>query len=241
MNELALQGRGAAEIPVVAILNEDCAALQTETAALEALGLRLSCHSQVPLLLSHAHEFVQRPGCTIFHIGDAIASGLAAVKQLTSADRLMLRQMIIVSDNPSVSMTIDAMQNHAWTLLERPFETSTLQATVMRACRISVLRCAELAERRLRAKRWQSLTKDEQLIAELILQGLPNKTIGARMDVSLRTVESRRQNIFRKFGVKTVVELAFELAQLAAHEKVGFSLEGAKQGNGRVDTAHSPH
>jgi DNA-binding NarL/FixJ family response regulator len=41
----------------------------------------------------------------------------------------------------------------------------------------------------------------------MVVEGLPNKTIAKRVDVSVRTVENRRQSIFRKLGVTSVAAL----------------------------------
>ena len=40
----------------------------------------------------------------------------------------------------------------------------------------------------------------------LIVQGKPNKTIAKQLDLSTRTVESRRHEVFIKMGVESVAE-----------------------------------
>ena len=51
------------------------------------------------------------------------------------------------------------------------------------------------------------LTPAERLVMNLIVQGKPNKTIAKRLDLSTRTVESRRHEVFAKMGVESVAEL----------------------------------
>ncbi len=51
------------------------------------------------------------------------------------------------------------------------------------------------------------LSKRESEILVLIKKGLTNDNIGSQLDISHRTVEKHRQNIFAKCGVNSTVEL----------------------------------
>lgn len=64
---------------------------------------------------------------------------------------------------------------------------------------------------------WKSLTPDESSVLDMIFDGMPNKTIASRMDVSERTVEARRQRLFQKFATNSlpiVVQRVCEWKQL---------------------------
>jgi two-component system response regulator DctR len=56
------------------------------------------------------------------------------------------------------------------------------------------------------------LTTREQQVMELILAGKLNKVIADELQISMRTVEVHRANLFEKMGVRTAVELAQLLA-----------------------------
>ncbi|GIW99804.1 MAG: DNA-binding response regulator [Pirellulaceae bacterium] len=62
---------------------------------------------------------------------------------------------------------------------------------------------AELA-RQLLAR----LTAAESKILELAAEGLPNKAICVRLDVSSRTVERRRNTALKKLGIRSIAEYA---------------------------------
>lgn len=53
----------------------------------------------------------------------------------------------------------------------------------------------------------ESLNTSEVEVLDLILQGVPNKSIAYRLDVSQRTVESRRQRVYQKFNAKRLPDL----------------------------------
>jgi two-component system response regulator DctR len=48
----------------------------------------------------------------------------------------------------------------------------------------------------------------------LVVEGLPNKLVADRLDISVRTVEVHRARVFDKMDVKSAVELATLLQQL---------------------------
>lgn len=53
----------------------------------------------------------------------------------------------------------------------------------------------------------QSLSPTEQSVADLVVQGLTNREIGERLFMSRFTVDTHLRSIFRKFGVRSRVEL----------------------------------
>lgn len=55
------------------------------------------------------------------------------------------------------------------------------------------------------------LTKRERHVCELLCKGWENKEIATRLGISSRTVEDHRMTIFKKYGVRNVVELVREI------------------------------
>jgi DNA-binding NarL/FixJ family response regulator len=52
-----------------------------------------------------------------------------------------------------------------------------------------------------------ALTKRENQVCKLIVEGLNNKEIADRLGTSTRTVEEQRKAVFKKSGVRNAVEL----------------------------------
>jgi DNA-binding NarL/FixJ family response regulator len=58
-----------------------------------------------------------------------------------------------------------------------------------------------------RKKRPESLTSREQEILELIWAGFKNKEVGARLKISVKTVEAHRANMMKKLRVSNTAQL----------------------------------
>ena len=61
---------------------------------------------------------------------------------------------------------------------------------------------------------WESLTRSEREVVELLQEGLTNRQIGDALGISRRTVETHLSHAFTKVGVSTRVQLAAEAAKL---------------------------
>ena len=64
-------------------------------------------------------------------------------------------------------------------------------------------------------ERVAELTDREQAVMRLVIDGLPNKLIADELTISVRTVEVHRARVFDKMQVKSAVELANLLRDLA--------------------------
>lgn len=62
-------------------------------------------------------------------------------------------------------------------------------------------------------ERWESLSKRERQIAELVLQGLRYKDVAASLHISDHTVRNHLRNVFTKLRITSRVELAPYLSE----------------------------
>lgn len=71
-------------------------------------------------------------------------------------------------------------------------------------CRVALGREAGLT---LHRERYASLSHRERQVMALVVQGLPNKLIGAELGISEITVKAHRGRMMRKMGARSVPEL----------------------------------
>src|SRR5262249_45748411 len=55
---------------------------------------------------------------------------------------------------------------------------------------------------------WADLTDTQRMVAELVIDGLTNRVVGAQLFLSPHTVDFHLRQIYRKLGVRSRVELA---------------------------------
>ena len=58
-----------------------------------------------------------------------------------------------------------------------------------------------------------ALTPQELAVADLVADGLSNRDVASRLFVSTKTVEFHLNNIYRKLGIRSRVQLANHLAE----------------------------
>jgi FixJ family two-component response regulator len=99
--------------------------------------------------------------------------------------------------------------------LEKPCRNQELriaiQSAVARHQRLQ--RQRELS--RLSQSRLDSLSEIELAVARGIVQGTPNAQLAEQLELGLRTIEKRRQQIFRKLQVDSLPALISLLFQIA--------------------------
>lgn len=66
-----------------------------------------------------------------------------------------------------------------------------------------------------------TLTQRQRAVCDLLIEGLSNKEISERLGISHRTVEAHRIAVFRKCGVRNVVELVRVLLSTKGEEVHG--------------------
>jgi DNA-binding CsgD family transcriptional regulator len=60
---------------------------------------------------------------------------------------------------------------------------------------------------------WESLTRSERAVVELVSQGLSNPEVAARLCISRRTVETHVSSVFRKIDVPSRTALVAAAAR----------------------------
>lgn len=164
-----------------------------------------------------AKEFIEEydgesAGCIVADYRMDDVDGLALQRQIL--DKEWGLPVIMVSGYASVPVTVEAMQNGALTLLEKPYDDQELIEAISLGTRINAKWLRRRALQKEIQQRVDSLTTKEREVLDLLLKGLPNKQVSSRLDISLRTVERRRNAILKKMQAKNVTSIARQLTIL---------------------------
>lgn len=187
----------------VFVVDDDDATRRSIQALVGSMGVKTALFESAEAFLD-AYDSSQ-PGCLVT---DLRMLGMSGVELQEELNRLGWRiPTILMSAFADVRVTVKAMQLGAITFLEKPCRDMELWDAIRKAL-------ADDAEFRTRAEsienlrqRIESLTPQEREVMDMIVDGMMNKTIAKRMEVSLRTVEARRQAVFEKIGASCVADL----------------------------------
>lgn len=155
-------------------------------------------------------------GCVLADLGPA-AQGLEL--QAALQRREVMLPIVFLTAQANTPATVAAMKAGAVTILERPFGLSELWEGVREGLRRAMEQRARYERAEQLRQRFHRLTLPERQVLDLILEGLPNKSIAARLGVSLRTVENRRREVYKKLDVHAVAGLARLVLEFRALER----------------------
>ena len=157
-----------------------------------------------------AEEFLQRfdpdePGCIVTDVRLRGMTGVELLQLLK--ERNVCTPVIVVTGYANTRLAVQALRAGAINLLEKPCDENELWMAVRDGLRIdSQQRGYYLQQKEIRQK-FKLLTTDEQRVAKMIVGGMTNKEMAKSLDCSVRTVELRRQNVFKKTGACGVPSL----------------------------------
>lgn len=107
---------------------------------------------------------------------------------------------ICISRSSDIATTLRSIRMGLFDFVEKPFRLSQIHDTLERA--FSLHECGVAIK-----NQFQSLTKREIETCELVVQGLSNKDISEKMNISVKTVKVHRANLMRKTQAKSVTDL----------------------------------
>lgn len=136
-------------------------------------------------------------------VGNCLDRAVDLCKQLS------LDAVVITGTDISVAASVRLMKHGAAWVFRKDQELDLQQ--IRDAIPMIQEGAANLADQIGELRRLQELLDNisprERSVLELVLDGIPNKQIAKQLEVSVRTVESRRAKIYRKCEVSNVTEL----------------------------------
>lgn len=151
---------------------------------------------QLPMLI---------PAPILLDIRMANIDGLELLEFLN--ERGVCWPVIILTAHGDVRVAVRAMKLGAIEFLEKPFAPEMLENAIDHA--FALLEHTEhlLSERDRARHRIGRLTAREAETMAILMEGVPNKEVAHRLNLSVRTVEMHRANALVKLGVKSIAEV----------------------------------
>jgi two-component system response regulator DctR len=149
-----------------------------------------------------------QPSCLLLDMRMPGMSGLALFELLVQRGLTSLLPVIFLTGHADVPTAVDAVKRGAFDFCPKPFSDNALVDRVVQALQLSGQQLAERRSQDRLHSRVAELTERERDVMRCVIEGLPNKLIADRLNISVRTVEVHRARVFDKMEVKSAVELA---------------------------------
>lgn len=159
---------------------------------------------------------LHQPSCLLLDVRMPGLSGLALFDWLVERNLHLAMPVIFLTGHADVATAVDAVKRGAFDFCEKPFSDNALVDRVEQALARSQALLQERRKSGLLRERQAELTDRERDVMRLVVEGLPNKLIADRLDISVRTVEVHRSRVFDKMEVKSAVELANLIREASA-------------------------
>lgn len=143
-------------------------------------------------------------------------SGLAVLEALVAQG--VDQPVVMLTGHGSVEMCRRAFKAGAAEFLEKPVDDEALLEALQSGVRRHVKSRERNQADRLARERYAQLSDREREVLALIVAGLTNKEIGRSLQLSPRTVETHRANLFAKLETQSLAQLIRNYAALAEQD-----------------------
>ncbi len=126
----------------------------------------------------------------------------------------ILPPAIFVVERGDVSAAISATRAGAVNVLEKPVGQGELSTNIEIAVKIDQRCPTSGIDARFQHSRYSEFSSREKLILGMLVDGMKNMAVAARLDLSLRTVEAVRSQILKKLNVHSFAQLVRLVAKL---------------------------
>lgn len=144
-------------------------------------------------------------GCIVMDVRMPKLSGLNAQKKLAEYNIDM--PVIMISAHGSINMAVTALTDGAMTFLEKPFDDQALIDHVQAALEKNQKTYKEKRKLAQYKERYNTLTRREKEVFELVVQGRSNQEIADIHGINRKTVEGHRANTMSKMAAQSLAEL----------------------------------
>ncbi len=189
--------------PIVFVVDDDENARESACMLVRSMGLPTESFPSAEAFLKDFDP--SKRGCLVTDLRMLGMSGIELLEEL--ARRNSTLPVIVLTAYARTSLTVRAMQAGAVTMLDKPYSEDELWDQIRRALHIGADRESKREQQEKIQVRLDRLSESEREIMKLIVAGKPNKAIARSLDVSMRTIEYRRQAVYKKMEVASLAEL----------------------------------
>jgi len=193
----------AAAVPTVFVIDDDGGMRQAIQDLVESVGLRAEAFAT-------GEEFLKRPrtadpGCLVLDVRLPQMSGLEFQQKL--AELGVRVPIIFITAHGDIPMSVRALKSGAVEFLTKPFRDQDLLDAIQQALQRDRAAREQLADINDLQERYLALTAREREVMALVISGMLNKHIAAKIGASEATVKIHRGHLMEKMQADSLIEL----------------------------------
>ncbi len=189
--------------PAIFVVDDDSQVRQAMRAFLETRHYRVEDFASGESFLDALAP--DATGCALVDFRLPGMDGIEVLRRLVARDNPL--PAIIVTGSSEITDAVAAMKAGAADFVEKPVDAETLATAITRALQRTSHPDRHADESAATAQEIAKLTARQREILDLVVAGLANKEIAARLNINQRTVESHRAVVMRKLGVRSLADL----------------------------------